>query len=289
MALDDPQLAALGLVAALDELPDVCSIYREDGLLMTINPANERLIGVPREHVIGRFNLFADERVLGPERLAAYRRAFAGAVQVMPVTRIQIEPPKDLDVQLLSPVLFLETTLVPLCRRPDGRAPYVLGLSRDVTTAMKANLEIEQQRATIAALEAAHREIEAQRATIEALSTPVIEVWDGVVTLPLLGRLDATRLAGATARLLDAVTRLRARVVILDVTGLAGLDPDVAAGLLRMLRAAELLGARGVLVGIRPDVAGSLADLDVGLGRVTVRQNLRQALASCLPDRPRAR
>lgn len=288
MVLDDPQLASLGLVAALDELPDVCSIYREDGVLIAINPANERLIGVPRDAVIGRFNIFT-ERVFEPERLDAYHRAFAGAVQVLPVTRIHIDPPRHLEVELLRPVLFLETTLVPLCRRPDGRAPYVLGVSRDVTATMKAYQEIEQQRATIAALEAAHREIEAQRATIEVLSTPVIEVWDGVVTLPLLGRLDATRLANATARLLDAVTRLRARVVILDVTGLAELAPDVAAGLLRMLRAAELLGARGVLVGIRPDVAGTLSDLDVDLGRVTVRQNLRQALAACLPERPSAR
>lgn len=286
MIVDDPQLASLGLVAALDELPDVCSIYREDGLLIAINPANERLIGVSREHVVGRFNLFV-EHVFEDERLAAYRRAFAGEVQVLPVMRIQIEPPKNLDIELLRPVLFLETTLVPLCRRPDGRAAYVLGVSRDVTATMKAYQEIEQQRATIAALEAAHREIAAQRETIEALSTPVIEVWDGIVTLPLLGRLDAARLANATARLLDAVTRLRARVVILDVTGLAELDPDVAAGLLRMLRAAELLGARGVLVGIRPDVAGTLAHLDVGLGRVTVRQNLRQALAACLPGGPR--
>lgn len=288
MVLDDPQLASLALVAALDELPDVCSIYREDGLLIAINPANERLIGVPRERVIGRFNIFT-EPVFEPARIAAYRRAFAGEVQVLPVTRIQIDAPKNPEFGLRRPVLFLETTLVPLCRRPDGRAAYVFGLSRDVTATMQAYQEIEQQRATIAALEAARREIDDQRATIEALSTPVIEVWDGVVTLPLLGRLDATRLANATARLLDAVTRLRARVVILDVTGLAELDPDVAAGLLRMLRAAELLGARGVLVGIRPDVAGTLADLDAGLGRVTVRQNLRQALASCLPERPRAR
>lgn len=288
MVLDDPQLASLALVAALDELPDVCSIYREDGLLIAINPANERLIGVPRERVIGRFNIFT-EHVFDPARIAAYRRAFAGEVQVLPVTRIQIDAPKSPEFGLRRPVLFLETTLVPLCRRPDGRAAYVFGLSRDVTATMQAYQEIEQQRATIAALEAARREIEDQRATIEALSTPVIEVWDGVVTLPLLGRLDPTRLANATARLLDAVTRLRARVVILDVTGLAELDPDVAAGLLRMLRAAELLGARGVLVGIRPDVAGTLADLDAGLARVTVRQNLRQALASCLPERPRAR
>lgn len=288
MVPDDPQLAALGLVAALDEMPELCSIYREDGLLMALNTANERVLGADRARMVGRFNLFADPRVLGHERVAAYRRAFAGEVQVLPASRIQLQPSEHLDVTVKRPVLWLETTLVPLHRHADGRAAYVLGLSRDVTTLMQARQEIEHQRETIAALEAAHREIEAQRATIHALSTPVIEVWEGVLTLPMLGHFDAARLDRMTAQLLDAVTRTRARFAIFDLTGLAVVEQDTAAALSRVLRAVALLGARGLLAGIRPELARALAEQELALVRGAVHQDLRQALAACLHELGRA-
>lgn len=282
MQIEESQLASLGVVEMIDELPELCSVYREDGLLLAVNRANECVLGVPRDVVIGRFNMFSDERVLGPERVAAYRRAFAGSLQVLPSSRIQLSSSVVLDAGVKRPVLWLETTLVPLRRRADGCATYVLGISRDVTSLMQAHSEIEAQRRTIAALEAAQREIALQRATIQALSTPVIEVWEGVVMVPVLGHVDDARLEAATGSLLAAVTRTRARFVVIDVTGLTGFGADAGRRLIRLIRAVELLGARGLLVGIRPELATSLLAAGVGLDGITVHADLRRALWACI-------
>ncbi len=279
---EDLHFASIGVVEAIDELPELCSIYRADGLLMAINRANERVLGVSRDVVIGRFNMFEDERVLGAPRVGAYRRAFAGTLQVLPASRIQLTPSDVLDPGVKRPVLWLETTLVPLRRRADGQAPYVLGMSRDMTSLMEARDEIEAQRRTIEALEAAHREIELQRATIQALEAPVIEVWDGVVMLPLFGHLDDARVEDMTRSLLEAVTRTRARFVVVDLTGLTGLGSSSALRLIRLLRAVELLGARGLLAGIRPGLTTSLLAADIGLEGIAVHADLRRALWACI-------
>ncbi|HEY0136132.1 MAG TPA: STAS domain-containing protein, partial [Nannocystis sp.] len=166
---------------------------------------------------------------------------------------------------------------------------YMLGIQRDVTELMGARREIavareeiDAQRNQIDALESARREIEAQKATIQALSTPVIEVWDGIITLPLLGHFNAERASAMTSQLLDAVVRTRARYAILDLTGIAQIDTNTGDHILRIVSAVGLLGATGVLVGIQAEIAQMLVGLGVELGRVRVYQNLRQALKACM-------
>mgnify|MGYP000985898853 FL=1 len=278
---EDSPLASLGVFELIDAMPELCSLYREDGLLMAVNRANERMVGLSREALVGRFNLFDDDRVIGVERVAAYRRAFAGELQVLPVMQVELRT-DTLGLELRPPVLWLETTLVPLRRRADGRAAYVLGVSRDVTALMDARREIKVQRETIAALDAAHREIAAQRATIQALSTPVIEVWEGVVMLPLLGHLDDARFETMSASLLAAVTRARARFVVIDLTGVAALGGASVGQLVGVIRAVRLLGARGLLVGIRPELAQAMVAAQLGIEGISVYADLRQALRACI-------
>ena len=278
---EDSPLASLGVFELIDAMPELCSLYREDGLLMAVNRANERMVGLSREALVGRFNLFDDDRVIGVERVAAYRRAFAGELQVLPVMQVELRT-DTLGLELRPPVLWLETTLVPLRRRADGRAAYMLGVSRDVTALMDARREIKVQRETIAALDAAHREIAAQRATIQALSTPVIEVWEGVVMLPLLGHLDDARFETMSASLLAAVTRARARFVVIDLTGVAALGGASVGQLVGVIRAVRLLGARGLLVGIRPELAQAMVAAQLGIEGISVYADLRQALRACI-------
>lgn len=279
--LEESPLASLGILELIDAMPELCSLYREDGLLMAINRANEQMIRVSREAIVGRFNLFDDDRVIGVERVAAYRRAFTGELQVLPVMQVELQRIEEFGTHR-PPVLWLETTLVPLRRRADGRAAYVLGVSRDVTALMDARHEIKVQRETIVALDAAHREIAAQRATIQALSTPVIEVWEGVVMLPLLGHLDDARFEAMSASLLAAVTRTRARFVVIDLTGVAALGVASAGQLVRVIRAVQLLGARGLLVGIRPELAQTMVAAQLGTEGIPVYADLRQALRACI-------
>ncbi|WAS91097.1 STAS domain-containing protein [Nannocystis punicea] len=292
---DYPPLPSLSITEALDDIPDIAFVYRDDGLLVAMNSACERLTGVPRAAAVGNFNLRHNELILGPALVAGYRAAFAGAAQVVPATEVRIGEQQAIETPFSRDSFWLETTLFPLARRPDGSAYYVMGLQRDVTELQQARAEIDAarrqidvQQATIDSLEAAHREIESQRATIEALSTPVIEVWDGILTLPLLGHYNHERATRMTEQVLEAVTRTRARHVILDLTGVAVFDASTGDHLLQLVAAVNLLGATGVLVGIQAHVARLLVGLGVGLQNVRVYQDLRQALKACLQERPAA-
>jgi anti-anti-sigma regulatory factor len=289
---DHPPLSSLSVTEVLEVIPDIAFIYRDDGILVAMNAACERTFGVPRAQAVGRFDLFANEAVVGTTLMAAYRAAFRGAAQLVPTTEIALAEQTGITVPLNTAVRWVETMLMPLAPRADGTAAYVLGIQRDVTELMRTRQEIEaarvridEQQDTIASLEAARRQIESQRATIEALSTPVIEVWDGILTLPLLGHFTSERAGRMTEQLLEAVTRTRARHVILDLTGIAVLDTTTGDHLLRVIAAVGLLGATGVLVGIQADVAQLLVNLGVDLRRVRVHRNLRQALKSCMGER----
>jgi rsbT co-antagonist protein RsbR len=287
---DYPPLPA-SVTSILDDIVELACIYRDDWLLMQINAVTERSFGIPREAVIGRFNLLDNKEYIAPELLQGYRDAFRGQGQVVPASEIRVAESKDVDIPNKTAVTWVDTLLVPLLKRADGSAPYVLVIQRNVTELMnmrrdiaKANEHIDVQRATIESLEAARLEIEAQRATIQALSIPVIEVWEGIVTLPLLGRFNAERASEMTSKLLEAVVRTRARYAILDLTGIAVIDASTIDHILKIVGAVGLLGATGVLVGIQPDIAQMLVRAGVELGRVRVYQNLRQALKACMRD-----
>ena len=288
---DYPPLSSLSIVSTLDDIPEMCFIYRDDGLLMAVNATCERLVGVPRAAVVGTFNLFENTGMVTPELLARYHDAFRGEPQVVPATEIHLKNAQTLHIEVHTTLSWVETLLVPLHRRDDGSATYVLGMQRDVSELMRVRLQVDAarqkidfQRETIDSLEAARREIEAQKATIQALSTPVIEVWDGIVTLPLLGHFNAERASAITSQLLDAVVRTRARYAIIDLTGIGVVDATTGDLILRIVAAVGLLGATGILAGIQAEIARVLVGLGVDLDRVRVHQNLRQALKACMRE-----
>jgi rsbT co-antagonist protein RsbR len=120
------------------------------------------------------------------------------------------------------------------------------------------------------------------------MSTPIIEVWDGVLTLPILGLVDSVRTAEIMDGLLQAVTRVRARFAILDMTGVDVIDTSTAGHLLGLIRAIRLLGAEGIITGIHPNIAQTMVSLDVDLSNIKVHANLREALKYCIARaRPR--
>lgn len=153
----------------------------------------------------------------------------------------------------------------------------------------------------IAAAEAARREAEeahaqaakqlaiiaAQQEIIRELSIPVLPVSDRVLVMPLIGALDSGRLAQAQERALQALERERALYLILDVTGVPTVDSHVASGLIQIVRAARLLGAQAILVGIRPDVAQSLVALGIDLSAITTYATLQSGIHATLTETAR--
>lgn len=120
--------------------------------------------------------------------------------------------------------------------------------------------------------------IEQQRETIHAMSTPIIQVWDGVLALPLVGLIDSRRAATITESLLQAIVSTRARVAILDLTGVDVVDTAIADHFLTIVRAVELLGAECLISGIQPAVAQTMSMLGTGTGRARTFGTMRGAL-----------
>lgn len=106
--------------------------------------------------------------------------------------------------------------------------------------------------------------IERQQEAINALSTPILQVWEGVLALPIIGVVDSRRAAQLTEGLLDEICRRRARYAILDLTGVELVDTATANHFSQIARAATLLGAECLMCGIRPAVAQAMVTLGVG-------------------------
>lgn len=123
---------------------------------------------------------------------------------------------------------------------------------------------------------------ERQRLAIAELSTPIMEVWDEVLVLPIIGVVDSARSLTIMTRLLSAIAEGQARCVILDVTGVDVVDTQVSSSLVQVVRAAGLLGAHCVVTGINPSVAQSLVAIDAGLEDVVTLRDLKQGLRACL-------
>jgi rsbT co-antagonist protein RsbR len=131
----------------------------------------------------------------------------------------------------------------------------------------------------------AEETIQAQTAMLHELSTPVIPFSDEVLVMPLVGTIDTRRAQQALETLLSSIAVSRARVAILDITGVPVVDTQVANALLRAAQAVSLLGAQVVLTGIRPEVAQTIVGLGVSLQSVVTRSSLQSGIAYAMNGR----
>lgn len=134
------------------------------------------------------------------------------------------------------------------------------------------------QRSDAPRLAAQQAMLESQRLTIEELETPVIEVWDRIVALPIVGTVDTARAQSMTERLLQKIVDTKSEIVILDITGVPVVDTAVARHLLETVSAARLLGAEVLLVGLTSRTAMTLVHLGIDLGGLTTRTTLAKGL-----------
>jgi rsbT co-antagonist protein RsbR len=117
-----------------------------------------------------------------------------------------------------------------------------------------------------------------QRATIRALSLPVLPVAEATLAIPLVGALDADRLRDLQEQTLRAIERSGARRLVLDITGVPAVDDEVARGIVQVSQAVQLMGARVVLAGIRPEVAQALVSLDTDLDGLETAATLQEGI-----------
>ncbi|AUX31430.1 MULTISPECIES: protein kinase domain-containing protein [Sorangium] len=168
-----------------------------------------------------------------------------------------------------------------LRRANDALEAAVAARTAELSSAM-ARLEEELAERARAEQERAGLQedlIRVQRERLAELSTPLIPITDRVMVMPLIGTMDAQRADEALAAALRGVSETGAQVVILDITGVRGVDSSVAATLLRTAAALRLLGAEAVITGIGPRVSQTLVGLDIDLGGTVVQGTLQRGIA----------
>jgi rsbT co-antagonist protein RsbR len=124
--------------------------------------------------------------------------------------------------------------------------------------------------------------IERQQRELLELSTPVVELWDDVLALPLVGTLDSNRTQIVMESLLQKIVQTSASIAIIDITGVPTVDTLVAQHLLKTVAATRLMGADCIISGIRPQIAQTIVHLGVNLGEVTTKATLADAFMVAL-------
>ena len=124
--------------------------------------------------------------------------------------------------------------------------------------------------------------IRQQRADMLELSTPVIKVWDKILTLPIVGTLDSRRAQMMMEALLQKIVETGSTIAILDITGVRTMDTLVANHLIKTVTAARLMGARCILTGVSPAIAQTMVQLGIDLTQITTRAQMADGIKLAL-------
>lgn len=250
------------LQAILDNSPSPIIAKDAEGRYVLVNRQAERAGGRPAKDFLGKtdFDVF-------PPADASY---FVARDKLVMTTGEPSE--REESVPLPNGTRSYLTSTFPL-RSAQGAVSGTCSIVTDITDRKRQ----EEERAR-------HREelIEVQQRALRELSTPLIPFADQVVIMPLIGSIDSVRAQQALETLLNGAARHRAKVAIVDITGVPHVDADVAHALIRAAKAVALLGATTILTGIRPEVARTLTELDVDMSGIVTQGTLEGAVAYAL-------
>jgi rsbT co-antagonist protein RsbR len=262
----------------IDMLPVGVILANRSRELLIFNPAQQRMSGGTVQHddgnITSAYGVFmADGKTPLPMENSGISRALNGEEH-------------EVDVVIRNPRLRVPVVehlfWKPMCDE-SGTIYAALGVGQDITSHRDLETTLRQRNAELAASEAAKTElIDKLRYSIQELSTPILEIWDDVLVMPIIGVIDSRRTADMVQRLLTEVARSQASYVIVDLTGVEIVDTKTADHLLKLIRKVEVVGARCVLTGIRPAVAETLVEIGVDFGRITTLRNLKHGLRDAM-------
>ncbi len=165
-----------------------------------------------------------------------------------------------------------------------GELEHVVALFIDElrTTAARRDEAMKAMTEARAVLEEKLDTIRRQQVAIRDLSAPIIDLWEGILTLPIVGTVDSQRAVDITEKLLQRINETNAACVIIDLTGVDVVDTMTADHLIKLVKSARLLGTYCVVTGIGPEIARTLVDLGVELNELITLKRLREGLQACL-------
>lgn len=264
-------------------------IYR-DGYSAEANSCFDRLWRLRPEDVHGKYSLLEDAQVAAGGFMPVVERAFRdGEATRLPTIRYD-----PVELTGYGAARWVASALIPV-NGPAGPREVIqlhmdvgeLKRSEDELRAQKQQLEAAVAERTAELAEQLRISEEQQRA-ITALSTPVLRVWSGILAVPLIGHIDPDRAARVLDVLLQRIVATGAQHVIIDVTGVPQIDAQAAQHLRDTVRAAELLGARCMIVGISGHTARMLVECGLEFEGVPTFATLQEGLRRLLSGAARA-
>ncbi|WP_423408779.1 RsbT co-antagonist protein RsbRA [Heyndrickxia sp. MSNUG] len=126
------------------------------------------------------------------------------------------------------------------------------------------------------------RTVSLQKIALQELSAPLIPVFDGITVMPLVGTIDTERAKQIMENLLKGAVKHRSEVVLIDITGVPVVDTMVAHHIIQAADAVRLIGAKCMLVGIRPEIAQTIVNLGIDLNQFTTKNNLKKGIEAAL-------
>lgn len=128
-----------------------------------------------------------------------------------------------------------------------------------------------------------HKEkINASAKELVEMSTPVTPLYNGILLLPLLGFIDSVRAKEIMQRTLDAISKYRATVLLLDISGVSVMDTQVANQLIKIAGATKFMGCETIISGLSPEIAQTLVELGIDTGNINTKATLEDSFQSAL-------
>ncbi len=240
-----------GKIRAIDRAQAVIE-FAPDGTVLTANENFLKIFGYRLEEVVGQHHrMFCDPGFAESPDYARFWQTLGRGEYVTDEFKRLAKDGSEIWLQAsYNPIFDL-----------DGKPMKVVKFASDITA--------EVQKRSLALLE---------------MSTPVTKIWDGVLFAPIVGIVDSKRSVDIMNKALNSIADTRARTLLLDISGVAVVDTAVANHLIKIAKAAVLMGCRTIISGISPAIAQTIAELGIDLGAIqttsTIESALRDSIAS---------
>lgn len=163
-----------------------------------------------------------------------------------------------------------------------GNAAFDVEAANGIFAALHKIINLDQELAISAYVHATDEVISRQTEEILEMSTPVIQIWEGVVAAPIIGMLDSSRTQQFMERLLETIVATNSPVALIDITGVPQIDTATAQHLIDTINAVKLLGSQVIITGVRPVIAQTLVHLGIDLSGIITRPTMASGLKVAL-------
>ena len=247
---DDPAYLS-GVVDAINKSSAVCE-FDLDGIILDANEKFLSLMGYRIDEVVGKHHsMFAEPDYAASE---AYKRFWDV------LRRGEYQSAEYKRIGKGGREVWIQASYNPILN--GGGEPWkVVKFATDITERKESDALIKKQ----------------QQLLLE-LSTPTMQLFDGVVLMPLVGNIDGDRATQLISQLLEAISEYQAEVAILDVTGVPVIDTEVARNVLKAVSAAKMLGSVVIITGMKPSGAQTLVQLGIDLSHIATKGTLRAGI-----------